>query len=104
MSPLTDQMKRRNKFFRIEELTHGNKKKTDRIVAALQGRFEHGRIVIEEGDWNIEFLDQLFQFPNPLVHDDLIDSLAYIDQLAKISYSYDFEQDNYEVFDEIAGY
>ena len=104
MSPLTDLMKRRNKFFRIEELTHGNKKKTDRIVAALQGRFEHGRIVIEEGDWNIEFLDQLFQFPNPLVHDDLIDSLAYIDQLAKIAYSYDFEQDNYEVFDEIAGY
>ena len=104
MSPLTDLMKRRNKFFRIEELTHGNKKKTDRIVAALQGRFEHKRIVIEEGDWNIEFLDQLFQFPNPLVHDDLIDSLAYIDQLAKIAYSYDFEQDNYEVFDEIAGY
>ena len=39
-------MKQRNKFFRIEELTHGNKKKTDRIVAALQGRFEHGAITL----------------------------------------------------------
>lgn len=104
VSPLTDMMKRKNKFFRIEELSHGNKKKTDRIVAALQGRFEHGQIVIEKADWNIEFLDQLFQFPNPLVHDDLIDSLAYIDQLAQVSYGYEFEQDNFEVLDEIAGY
>lgn len=57
MSPLTDLMKQRGKFFKIEELTHGNKKKTDRIVAALQGRFEHGAISINKGDWNIQFLD-----------------------------------------------
>jgi len=104
MSPLTDMMKRTSNFFRIEELTHGNKKKTDRIIAALQGRFEHGAITINEGDWNIEFLDELFQFPNPQVHDDLIDSLAYIDQLAKIPYYYDFEEDNFEMVDTIAGY
>ena len=105
MSPLTDMMKQRNKFFRVEELTHGNKKKTDRIVAALQGRFEHGMITINKADWNTEFLDQLFQFPNPQVHDDLVDSLAYIDQLANVAYSYDFEgEETYEVFDEIAGY
>jgi predicted phage terminase large subunit-like protein len=104
MSPLTDMMKKRGKFFRIVELTHGNRKKTDRIVAALQGRFEHGTIKLAEGDWNAEFLDELFQFPNPLVHDDLIDSLAYIDQLAAVSYSYDFEEDNYEPMDITAGY
>ena len=104
MSPLTDMMKKRNNFFRIEELTHGNKKKTDRIVAALQGRFEHGVITINEGEWNAEFLDQLFQFPNPQVHDDLIDSLAYIDQLAKVTYYYDFEVDDFEVLDPVAGY
>ena len=104
MSPLADMMKQRNKFFRIEELTHGNKKKTDRIVAALQGRFEHGAITINEGDWNSEFLDELFQFPNPQVHDDLIDALAYIDQLANVSYFYDYEQDSFEVLDPIAGY
>lgn len=104
MSPLTDLMKQRNKFFRIEELTHGNKKKTDRIVAALQGRFEHGAITLNRGSWNLEFLDELFQFPNKQVHDDLIDALAYIDQLANISYHYDFEQDHFEVLDPIAGY
>ena len=94
----------KGKFFRIEELTHGNKKKTDRIVAALQGRFEHGGITINEGEWNVEFLDELFQFPNPQVHDDLIDALAYIDQLAKVTYYYDFEEDNFEAMDLIAGY
>jgi hypothetical protein len=40
MSPLMDLQKRKQKFFRIEELTHGNKKKTDRIVWALQGRLK----------------------------------------------------------------
>ena len=37
MSPLTDLMKRYGMFFRVEELTHGNKKKTDRVMWALQG-------------------------------------------------------------------
>ena len=101
---LTDLMKSGQRFFRIEELTHGNKKKTDRIVWALQGRFEHGQIALAEGEWNTEFLDELFQFPNPLVHDDLVDSLAYIDQLAKVSYYVDFEEEDLEIIDPIAGY
>lgn len=104
MSPLSDLMRQYNRYFTIQELSHGNKKKTDRIVAALQGRFEHGVITIKEADWNVEFLDQLFQFPNPQVHDDLIDSLAYIDQLATVTYAYDYEEDNYELIDPIAGY
>ena len=101
---LNDEMKKNQRFFRIEELTHGNKKKTDRIVWALQGRFEHGTITLNKGKWNTQFLDELFQFPNPLVHDDLIDSLAYIDQLAKVSYAYDYEEEDYEFLDKYAGY
>lgn len=101
---LTDLMKARQGFFRVEELTHGNKKKVDRIVWALQGRFENGHITLNEGEWNVEFCDQLFQFPNPMVHDDLIDSLAYIDQLAKVSYYVDFEEEEYEALDPITGY
>lgn len=106
MSPLMDLQKRKQKFFRVEELTHGNKKKTDRIVWALQGRFENGYITLNvDKDWNNEFMDQLFQFPNPLVHDDLIDSLAYIDQLAKVPYHYeDFDFDDFEMVDPLAGY
>jgi len=101
---LSDIMKQNQKFFRIDELTHGNKNKVDRVVWALQGRFEHGAVVLNEGDWNSEFLDQLFQFPNSLVHDDLVDSLAYIEQIAKVAYFYDYVEDEYESLDEISGY
>jgi phage terminase large subunit-like protein len=61
---------------------------------------------VNKGEWNSEFLDQLFQFPNPLVHDDLVDSLAYIDQLAKVSYHMDWldDEDDYQPLDILAGY
>ena len=104
MSPLTDLMKKYSRFFRVEELTHGNKKKTDRVMWALQGRFENGLISLNKGEWNVQFMDELFQFPDALTHDDMIDALAYIDQLAKVAYSYDFEEDTFEVFDNLAGY
>ena len=105
MSPLMDLQKRKQKFFRVEELTHGNKKKTDRIIWALQGRYENGYIDMNKGEWNAPFLDQLFQFPNPLVHDDLVDALAYIDQMAKVPYHYeDYEFDDFEMLDPMAGY
>lgn len=107
MSPLMDMMKRQNFYFRVEELTHGNERKTDRIMWALQGRFEHGRVTLnkKKKEWHPVFLDQLFAFPDPLTHDDLIDSLAYIDQLAKVTYSGNFEElDNFEALDSLTGY
>ena len=104
MSPLTDLMKQYGRFFRVEELTHGNKKKTDRVMWALQGRFENGQIELRKTEWNNRFMDQLFQFPDPLTHDDLVDALAYIDQLAKVAYNYDFEIDDHEILDIVAGY
>jgi phage terminase large subunit-like protein len=99
-------MKRYSRYFRIEELTHGNQRKIDRVVWALQGRFENGLITLNKGEWNHRFLDELFQFPNHLVHDDLIDSLAYIDQLAKVAYHSDFIdlEVEFEPLDLIAGY
>jgi len=33
-----------------------------------------------------------------------VDALAYIDQLAKIAYTYDFEIDDHEVLDTVTGY
>ena len=101
---LNDIMKSNQRFFRVEELTHGNKRKIDRIVWAPQGRFEHGKITLNKGEWNATFLDELFQFPNKLVHDDLIDSLAYIDQLAQVAYGIDYEEEEYELTDYYAGY
>jgi predicted phage terminase large subunit-like protein len=104
MSPLTDLMKQHGRFFVVEAMTHGNRKKTDRIMWALQGRFENGQITLGKGEWNTRFMDQLFQFPDPLTHDDLVDSVAYIDQLAKVAYSYDFEIDDLEILDVVTGY
>ena len=70
----------------------------------IQGRFENGLISLNKGDWNYQFMDELFQFPDVLTHDDMVDALAYIDQLAKVAYSTHFEEDTYEVFDSVAGY
>jgi predicted phage terminase large subunit-like protein len=105
MSPLNDLMKSQNRFFRVELLTHGNKKKVDRVVWALQGRMENKMVTLNTGAWNATFLDELFQFPSPLSHDDLIDSLAYIDQLAIVNYAsaYDTIED-WEPVDLMAGY
>jgi len=101
---LQDLMKRKNFFISVVDLTHGNKKKTDRIVWALQGRFEHGRIKLVRGEWNKQFTDQLLNFPNTQIHDDLIDALAYIDQIGITEFSSVFEDDEYEVLDPISGY
>ena len=102
---LSDLMRSNSVYFNIVDLNHGNQKKVDRVVWALQGRMEHGKIKLNKGEWNSRFLDQLFQFPSKLVHDDLIDSLAYIDQLAQVSYfSASDMQDEYEPLDAIAGF
>ncbi len=45
---LSDLMRKYNSYFRIEDLTHGNKKKADRITWSLQGRFEHGKIIFND--------------------------------------------------------
>lgn len=101
---LTDFMRKYNTYAHIAELTHGNKKKTDRIVWSLQGRMEHGRVSFNEDEEWDKFKDQLIMFPTNGVHDDLVDALSYIDQLAVTSYNSDYEEDEYEVFDILAGY
>lgn len=100
---LSDLMRKNNVYSHIVDLTHGNRKKTDRIIWSLQGRFEHGRIVLNsDEDWDV-FLDQLLLFPAQGVHDDLPDALSYIDQLAVTSYFQDDEQDDWEPVDIISG-
>ncbi len=101
---LQDLMRRKNYFLSVIDLTHGNKKKTDRIVWALQGRFEHGRIKLVRGEWNKQFVDQLLNFPNLQVHDDLIDALAYIDQIGVTEFTNLIEEEEYEALDPISGY
>jgi phage terminase large subunit-like protein len=104
ISPLSDLMRQYNRYFRVEELTHGNKSKTDRVMWALQGRFENGAIKLNKGSWNEVFLDEMFQFPDALTHDDTIDALAYIDQLQTVSYQFEYEVDEHKFLDSVAGY
>jgi phage terminase large subunit-like protein len=86
-------------------LTHGNKKKVDRVVWALQGRMEHKRVTFNKGAWNSKFLDELFQFPSKLTHDDLIDALAYTDQLADVAYTSAMSDvDDWAPLDDATGY
>jgi len=100
---LSDLMRKNNVYSHIVDLTHGNRKKADRIIWSLQGRFEHGRIVLNsDEDWDV-FLDQLLMFPAQGVHDDLPDALSYIDQLAVTSYLQEDESDDWEPVDIISG-
>lgn len=104
MPYLEDQMRRLNIYPRIEPLTHGGKKKQERITWSLQGRFQNGRMFLKRGDWNTKFVDQLLDFPNPLAHDDLIDALAYIDQISTTIYDSSFVPEDWEPIDPDSGY
>jgi predicted phage terminase large subunit-like protein len=100
---LSDLMRKNNVYAHIVDLTHGNRKKADRIIWSLQGRFEHGRIVLNsEENWD-DFIDQLLMFPANGVHDDLPDALSYMDQLAITSYFEQDEEDEWEPIDIISG-
>jgi phage terminase large subunit-like protein len=101
---LSDLMRKYNRYFRVEDVTHGNKAKNDRITWALQGRMEHGKVTFNKGEWNAEFTDQLLNFPNTQVHDDLLDALSYIDQIAVAEYISDYEDDDYRALDMVSGY
>jgi hypothetical protein len=62
-------------------------------------------MTLNTGDWNSTFLDEMFQFPSKLTHDDTIDALAYIDQLAETVYPGTFlEIDDWNPFDATTGY
>jgi len=100
---LSDLMRKNNVYSHIVDLTHGNRKKADRIIWSLQGRFEHGRIILNrEEDWS-DFIDQLLMFPSKGVHDDLPDALSYVDQLAMTSYFEQDEDDAWQPMDLISG-
>jgi len=104
LSVLQDMMREYNTFAHIQTLTHGNKKKTDRVIWALQGRFEHGKVILNEDEDFSDFEDQLVMFPTKGVHDDLVDALAYVEQLAVASFTSEYEEDDYDVYDDVVGY
>jgi hypothetical protein len=106
MPYLTDLMRKNGVYAHVKPLTHGNVKKEDRIIWALQGRFEHGRIILNKDEnWDI-FLDEYLMFPTKGVHDEGPDVLAMIDQLAVATYGVGNSQDDeeYEPVDILVGF
>jgi len=104
MGPLQDQMRRENRIFHIELLSHGNQKKEDRILWALQGKAQHGMIHLKKGDWVSDFMDEAIQFPSKMAHDDMIDALSYVDQLYQQSYRSTVEVDDWKPMEAAVGY
>lgn len=86
MPYLTDLMRKHNVNVHIEPLQAGKNSKASRVIYAIQGMFEHGRIVLnEKEDWK-KFIHQYLMFPNKKAHDDLMDALAYISHLSVTTY------------------
>lgn len=105
MPYMEDQMKRLGVFPHIEEVTHGGKKKETRITWALQGRSQHGRLFLKKDAPFVKALEeQMIDFPNPQAHDDLLDALAYIDQVSSVVYGNEQVVDDWEPEDWAAGY
>ena len=105
MPYLEDEMRTKGRWVNITDVTHGGKRKIDRITWSLQGRLEHGKIKFRKAEWNEHFISQMMDFPSPLSHDDLLDSLAYIDQVSVADYAGSIELDEeWEPMDAIAGY
>lgn len=101
---LTDLMRKGNVYTHIQDLTHANRRKQDRIAWSLQGRMEHGRISFnEDKEWR-EAFDQIAMFPTAGVHDDLVDALSYVDQLTSSTYQQDYEEDEYVPQDILIGF
>ena len=115
MPYLEDVMRQYGTWFQVEPTTHGNQHKEERIIWALQGRMEKGRVFVnadpdkpaERPEWLRRLQEQMGDFPDPLAHDDLLDALAYVDQLGGTVFTTDWgraEVETWQPTDELSGY
>lgn len=78
---LTKEMPRRNTYFTIQRLRASNKKEI-RIQTSIEPRLKAGALWFQQGAaWVGDLENELMSFPHGL-HDDTIDALAYIEQIA----------------------
>lgn len=75
-----EQRKERNIFTKVVALKSGGRRKSMRIES-LQPRYETGKIFHKTTMEELE--TELIRFPSPGCHDDLIDALSYMNQIAK---------------------
>jgi hypothetical protein len=101
---LEDYMREFSRFVTPEPLKHGNQRKVDRVIWALQGRSQRSQIAFVKGDWNEWMADEIDDFPDPLAHDDGPDALAYVDQMALSNYVDSSDIEEWQPLDPVAGY
>ena len=103
---LEDEMRVEGRWVPITDVSHGGKKKADRITWALQGRLEHGKITFNpDPSYTKDLETQLIEFPTKGTHDDIIDALAYIDQVSVADFMHTVElEEEWEPYDDVAGY
>jgi predicted phage terminase large subunit-like protein len=104
MPYLTDLMRKNNVYAHIEDIATSGSNKVDRIVYALQGLMEHGRITFNvDEDW-AELKREMMGFPSQKVHDDLLDATAMVAHLAQVIYgNKNAEEEEWEPVDMVAG-
>jgi hypothetical protein len=104
MPYLSDLMNKNAQYAHIEAIPSGGNSKENRVIYALQGLFEHGRITFSEGEDHSKLKDQLLMFPSKKAHDDGPDALAYIAYLHTTIYGDADPVEEYEIIDEICGF
>jgi hypothetical protein len=93
----------------IQDLTHGNVQKESRIEWSLAGRLKQGQIQLNaesfgQDQWVMELRQEMSDFPDHHSKDDLIDALAYVDQMPRLALEVVDEDDYLEEFDDMIGY
>ncbi len=85
---LDEEMRKREKFFSVVELDHGQRNKELRI-RGLSPRYEARQVFHIEG-WCSDLEEELLRFPKA-VHDDVSDAVAYQLQLAEKPFGVQYE-------------
>lgn len=110
MPYLSDLMAKNSVYAHIEPIpTSGSSKKgsdaiANRVLYALQGLFEHGRIIFSENEDHSELKKQLLVFPSKKAHDDRADALSLVAYLHTTVYHMNETQEEPEIIDEICGF
>lgn len=86
---LEREMTKRGKYLNIEELSHSTTSKEARIKS-LVPRFERGKIFLRKEQ--IELVEEITRFPKAR-HDDILDSLAFNEEIAEKPYGGKIDQD-----------
>lgn len=104
MPYLSDLMNKNSVYAHIEAIPTSSSSKENRVIYALQGLFEHGRIIFSKDENHQKLKEQLLMFPSKKAHDDLPDALSMIAHLVTVIYGDAAPEPEYEILDPTVGF